>query len=488
MTGKISIGNETGNIHLVVKKGGEVGDLAEALNGMVENLNRMVGNVNQTAEKIILVSNDISEVSKRATTAAEVQVEASNNTSSAIVQINSSIKGVSGGAHSASNSVAECSSSISEMASSMAEMAQNVEQLARSVEEVSSSIIEMTVAMKQVGTNVGSLLESAETTALSIIEMDGSIVQVEENASATVSIVQEVSGDAAAGQLAVQAMIAGMDEIRRSSRITSDVIDTLLTRTKAIGNILLVIDEVSGQTKLLALNAAIIAAQSGEHGKGFSVVSEEIKKLAERTSSSTLEIEAVIKGVQEETMRAVDAIAMAEKTIVEGEILSQKSGEALKKIVAGADKAALQMSEIAKATVEQGKGSAMIRDAIENISDMVEQIARASQEQEKGSELIINNVTKMKELTNQVRNSTVEQSGVATLIARNTEELTDMIRYVTAACDEQQSGSEQVMVAAEDIRNSTTTNLEAIQVMNESLIKLYSQAENLKKEMSVFRV
>ena len=113
------------------------------------------------------------------------------------------------------------------------------------------------------------------------------------------------------------------------------MITTLSERAADIGDILSVIDEVAEQTNLLALNAAIIAAQAGEHGKGFAVVADEIKELAERTSSSTREITLVIKGVQEETRRAVDAINQAEHSIAEGEMLSNRSGEALNKIVVG---------------------------------------------------------------------------------------------------------------------------------------------------------
>jgi methyl-accepting chemotaxis protein len=468
--------------------GGEIGELNCALNGMVENLNTMVRNVNRSVSELSLISNNISGASRKVLDAAEIQAEAANNTSSAMTQINSSIKGVADGVDSVSQSAAESSSSIAEMASSMAEMAHSVEILAGSVDEVSSSIVEMTAAIKQVGSNVNCLLESVETTALSIAEMDGSIKQIEENASDTSSIVQEVSADAATGQIAVQAVIDGMDEIRQSSRTTSEVVETLSTRATAIGNILSVIDEVADQTKLLALNAAIIASQAGEHGKGFSVVADEIKKLAERTSSSTREIETVIRGVQDETLRAVEAIGQAERRIEDGVVLSRKSGEALDKIVVGAERASQRMEQIARATFEQGKGSGMIREAIEQVTDMVEQIARATYEQETGSGQIIDNVTKMKELTGQAKNSTLEQSRVAALIARNSEEITDMMRQINRICDEQQRGSEQVMTAVADIQGSTAINLEATQVMKDALAKLYNHTEILKKEMNVFSV
>jgi methyl-accepting chemotaxis protein len=259
-------------------------------------------------------------------------------------------------------------------------------------------------------------------------------------------------------------------------------------RTNDIGKILSVIENVAKQTNLLALNAAIIASQAGEHGKGFAVVADEIKKLAERTRSSTQEIGTVIKGVQDDTARAVAAISSAEKSIGDGELLSKHSGEALTKIVAGAEKAFQRMGEIASATVEQGQGSRMVRDAMTNVSDMVAQIAGATREQEKGSELIITNLSKMKELTSQTRSSSSEQSKVSRVIAQSTEEITRMIRQIKRACDEQRRGSGQIMTAMENIQNAAMVNMESTQVMNNSLENLADQTEVLKQEMNAFRI
>ena len=166
----------------------------------------------------------------------------------------------------------------------------------------------MAASIKQVGGSAENLMEAANITSSSVMEMDSSIKQVEKNALDTAAVSEEVKRDAEVGKEAVEATIAGINAIKNSSRITSEVITTLSERANDIGAILSVIDDVAGQTNLLALNAAIIAAQAGEHGKGFAVVAEEIKGLAERTSSSTREIAEVIKGVQDETRRAVEAI------------------------------------------------------------------------------------------------------------------------------------------------------------------------------------
>jgi len=468
--------------------GDELGRLGADFNVMADKLAGMVGKVNNSTEELTNISNNFSGTAKQVVNAAQLQADGVDNTSSAMTQINASIKGVAKGVDSLSLSAAESSSSILEMAASVEEVALNVETLAQSVEEVSSSIAEMASSVKEVGTSVVSLMDASTTTASSVMEMDGSIKQVEKNAMDTAAISEGVRKDAEMGKEAVEATITGINEIRRSSRITSDVINTLSERAGDIGKILSVIDEVAEQTNLLALNAAIIAAQAGEYGKGFAVVADEIKELAERTSSSTREIAEVIKGVQDETQRAVEAINQAEKSIADGELLSQKSGEALTKIVTGVKKATTQVDEIARATIEQAKGSQMIREAMEQVSDMVGQIAKATREQGQGGELIMAAVEKMKGLTVQVRASTREQSKVGNFIAKSTENITGMILQIKRACDEQSRGSEQVVVAVEDIQQSTNINLEATRTMNKAGINLSQQIELLRKEMGAFKV
>jgi methyl-accepting chemotaxis protein len=476
------------SVRVAIDSEDELGKLGEDFNSMLDKLSVMVGKVTSSTGELGRVTDNISGATKQVVNGAHIQADGISNTSSAMSQINISIKGVAQGVESLSLSAAESSSSILEMAASVEEVALNVENLAQSVDEVSSSISEMAVSIKQVGNNAASLMEAATLTASSVMEMDSSIKQVEKNVVETAAIAEDVRKDAETGRNAVEATIAGINEIRRASGITYEVINTLSVRAHDIGTILSVIDEVAEQTNLLALNAAIIAAQAGEHGKGFAVVADEIKELAERTSSSTREIAKVIRGVQDETQRAVDAIAQAEKSISDGEVLSQKSGEALNKIFSGVKQSTDRMGEVARATVEQAKGSLMIRDAMEKVSEMVAQIAKATHEQGQGGELITSAVQRMKELTSQVRGSTREQTKVGNFIAKSTENITDMIQKIKQACDEQSRGSEQIVVAVEDIQQSTSMNLEATRLLNEALASLLRQAEIINREMDAFKI
>ena len=475
-------------VRISADKGDELGRLGADFNIMTGKLSGMIGRVSISTDELTRISNNLSETSRHVINAAQRQADGVGDTSSAMTQINASVKGVGQGIDSLSLSAAESSSSIMEMAASIEEVALNVETLTNSVEEVSSSIVEMATSIKHIDTSVMSLTEAFTTTASSVMEMDSSIKQVEKSVMDTAAISEEVRRDAETGKEAVVATIAGIREIKRSSGITYEVINTLSERAADIGTILSVIDEVAEQTSLLALNAAIIAAQAGERGKGFAVVADEIKELAERTSNSTREIAQVIKGVQDETRRAVEAISQAEKSIAGGELLSQRSGEALNKIVTGVNRATEQIDGIARATEEQAKGSQMIRDAIEKVLEMVGQIAMATREQGMGGELIMTAVESMKELTAQVRVSTREQSKVGNFIARSTESITEMIQQIKRACDEQGKGSEQIVIAVEDIQQSTNINLDAAKVMNSSVMNLYRQIEIMKKEMGVFKI
>jgi methyl-accepting chemotaxis protein len=465
---------------------------ADSLLGVVKNmigsLNKMVGKIGRSATELSQISGKLTGAANRVVSATQVQSSGIAGTSSAINEIDASLKEVTLWVDNLSKSAMESSSSILEMSASNDEVAQNMGYLANSVEEVSTSIFQMSATIRQVSSGVATLLDATTTTALAVSEMDDSIKQVEMRAYDTASIADAVRQDAERGKEAVEATIAGIGEIHHSAQITSEVITTLSERVRDIGAIITVIDEVAEQTNLLALNAAIIAAQAGEHGKGFAVVADEIKELAKRTRSSTSQIVKVIKGVQEGTRRAVETINKAEKSIAHGEGLSVDAGAALNKIVAEAQKASDQMTEIAQATVEQARGSRSIRDAMVQVADLMEQFFKASQEQAQGSELIIAAAERMKDLSSQVRSSTLEQSKVGALATQSMVNITGMIQQIKRACDEQIRGSEQIVAAIEDIQHSAQVNLDTTAIMNEAATSLAQQVELLNLEMQAFRV
>lgn len=478
-----------GNLALTIETAGNQPDsLLSVVKEMVGSLNRMVAKVDRSAAELSRISETLTGAATRVSGASTLQAGGIAKTSTAVSEISASLNEMALWVANLSNSAAESASSIMEMSASNNEVALNMETLSHSVDEVSSSSVQMSATIRQVSDGVTILMDASSTTASSIIEMDKAIKQVEKHASFTAGITDAVCRDAEIGNQTVEATISGIGEIRRSARITSEVIDSLSRRVLDIGAILAVIDDVAKQTSLLALNAAIIAAQAGERGKGFAVVAGEIKQLAERTTRSTQEIARVITGVQDETQRAVEAMTAAEKSIADGEALSAKAGASLKKIVAESQQASGQMAEIARATMEQARGSQSISDAMAQVSDLVGQFASATLEQAQSSELITAAVDRMKDLSLQVLNSTREQNNVGSAIAHSTSDITGMIQRIKLSSDEQSRGSEQIALAVEHIRQSAQVNLDTTAVMNEAATSLARQVQLLRQEMKSFRV
>jgi methyl-accepting chemotaxis protein len=462
----------------------EFGRLHRNFNAMMEQLGGVVSRVGQSISELQKIASDIDAVSKKGLRSAELQSDGVEEASQAVREIDLSVSQIAQWVDDLSGSATDNAAAILEMSASIEEVNQHVDMLSRAVEEVSSSIIEMTAAEKQIGASAQSLMDDSGAASALVEALGVSIRQVGENALQTASISELVRQDAQDGRQAVEATISGIGEIRRSSRSTVKAMENLSLRAADIGKILLVIDEVAEQTNLLALNASIIAAQAGEQGRGFAVVAHQIKDLARRTSSSTREIAGIIDGVQEETTSVVSAIRLSEERIAEGELLSQRSGEALLKIVNGVQQSASRVGDIARTTEDQAKLSEKMHQAMDRVAEMVEQIVRATREQGRGSGQIISAVEQMKEFTAQVRSTTRAQNQSSNHIVNATEDITVMIGNVRKACEEEAESSKLIVRAMENIQQSSLTTVEATRVMDGAVAGLSDQVKLLQQKMA----
>jgi methyl-accepting chemotaxis protein len=300
------------------------------------------------------------------------------------------------------------------------------------VRETVSSIEEMAYSIREVAKNVDALSLTAEETSSSMNQMDVSIDQVQSNANETARLSEEVATDAERGAEAILKTIGEIYRIKESSQEAVSVISNLGYRIEAIGRSSQVIDDVAEQTNLLALNAAIIAAQAGEHGKGFAVVADEIKDLAERAGGSTKEIAELIKTIQAESKNAIAAVERGAHNVDRGVEVSNEAERALKKILESSQKSTNMVRAIARATVEQAKGSKQVTDAIGRIAETVQQIAAATAEQARGSELIMKSAEKMRTITQHVERSSQEQARGGRQITTAIEQIFAMVNSLNA--------------------------------------------------------
>jgi len=482
----VASGDMTGTLE--VRGADEVGVLGNSLNTMATDLKSMIGRITSTTGELAATSGEIALASRSMISFAERQTVDVAETSAAAQQIQQQIDSVTKDVTGLNESAAQSSCSVQELSSSIDEVARHMEKLVLSVGGISDSITRMSGSIRQIDGGVQTLTDTSSETASSVLEFDTSIRQIEAYAKESAAISDKLRGDAETGKQAVEETIAGIDVIIHASRTTADAINDLSQKAQSIGSIVTVIDEIAGQTNLLALNASIISAQAGEHGKGFGVVAAEIKQLAERTGRSTKEIADTVKGIQEQMKRAVAAIAASEESIKAGGKLSIKAGDALERVVGGVTQTAQQMSEIARATREQARGSELIRTAMEQVSGMTNTIAETTSQLRQGSELINGEVGKVREVSAQVMRSMREQAIAGEQIGRLTLHVSETTARIQEACQDQTKGGQRIQQAVESIKLSANSVLQETRVVDGAVKKLGENTKGLQQEMSGFKL
>jgi methyl-accepting chemotaxis protein len=405
------------------------------------------------------------------------QLNASDETAKYVKEVTNALREIAQHVEVLAANAEESSSSVLQMTATNEQVGGNIVELAASVRETVASIEEMAYSIKEVAKNVDALSLTAEETSSSMNEMDVSIDQVQSNANETARLSEEVAQDAERGAEAILKTIGEIYRIKESSQEAVAVISNLGSRIDAIGQILNVIDDVAEQTNLLALNAAIIAAQAGEHGKGFAVVADEIKDLAERAGASTKEIADLIKTIQAESKNAIQAVERGAQNVDRGVEVSNEAERALKKILESSQKSTNMVRAIARATVEQAKGSKQVTDAIGRIAATVQQIAAATAQQARGSELIMKSGEKMRTISQQVERSSQEQSRGSRQITQSIETINNLVNQLNSAHRSQARGSERALTAATQIE-------EAARRQDHALRDLITSTERMKKSVA----
>ncbi len=417
---------------IAAEGGDEIGQLTGTLNRMAGDLRRTIAGVTSSTTQVAAAAQQIAASAEEIAATADRQVR----------------------------STEETSSSMEEIASQISTVARSTESLAASVEQTSTAATEMSNSIEQTATSSETLGVSVEQTSATIEEMVVSIGAVGRHIDETREITQTAETDARSGGDAVESTIHGMRRIHAEMEALTLTVKKLGSASASIGRVSEVIEDIADQTNLLALNASIEAARAGEHGRGFSVVAQEIRRLAERSVESTREISLTIRTVTED-MRNVEKSSgeVAERTN-EGIALADRAGGALEKIITSTGRTRALMEEVALATTQQIGAAEQAQEAIRQIQQVALEVRIATREQAKSSRQIAEAVENMNRRTREVFGATAEQK----------------------------KGGDMVLAATEQINQGAQATLTAIREMARAAQDLSAQASRLTHLVSSFRV
>ncbi|MBU1224922.1 MAG: type IV pili methyl-accepting chemotaxis transducer N-terminal domain-containing protein [Gammaproteobacteria bacterium] len=280
-----------------------------------------------------------------------------------------------------------------------------VEELRSLVRGINNATVQMDQAASEAGQVSDTLQQAArrqteeiEETSAAVVNLAQSVQQVSGNAAESARVAEQSLAAAEKGQQAVANAIASMNTLREQIQETSKRIKRLGESSQEIGEIVELISDITEQTNVLALNAAIQAASAGEAGRGFSVVAEEVQRLAERSADATKQIAAIVKTIQSDTHDTVAAMEISTQGVVEGAKLSDAAGQTLAEIGDVSKTLAELIADISSATQSQAESTAKVAETMQDIKAISAQTSSGTQQ-------TAESIGGMKQLAQDLKNS-----------------------------------------------------------------------------------
>ena len=419
VTEQVHLGEESRRQAEEIRQRGEVAEAER------QHVLKVAAEVLSASNEVASAAEQLSASSQQLSQGSDRQKQMAEGTSAAIQQLATSARGVSDSTGNLAQLVTDNSAAMNQLAASVVSVTQNAEQMSQTVITNSSAIEE--------------LAASIQTQA-----------QSAEQANDTAQQANQMADD---GAQVVRQAIDGMSRIAERVRSSAATINELGRSSEEISTIVAVINDIADQTNLLALNAAIEAARAGEQGRGFAVVAEEVRKLADRTSKATQEIDEKIARIQSDTQGVVTSMEEGMQEVEQGTELAARSGEALEQI---------------------GQG-------IGQVNNLMGQLTSASRDQATTSDEIVHSTTEMNELVQQVTTAMGQQSQAVEVVSQSFDEMQQMVNQVNQAMGEQSGTADDVARSMEEVNQIAQESQVSVREMNQSAGNLAEQAESLKQ-------